>query len=56
MLMHPDFGTRNAAATKIEWPETEDIPPITVASASFTNVATTVRRCGHRRVLQAERH
>jgi hypothetical protein len=40
MLMHPDFGTRNAAATKIEWPETEDIPPITTAAASFTNVAT----------------
>jgi hypothetical protein len=42
MLMDSSFGTRNAAATKIEWPEGEDIPPITVASASFTNVATTV--------------
>lgn len=35
MLMHPDFGTRNAQSTKIEWPESEDIPPITTAAASF---------------------
>jgi hypothetical protein len=35
LLMHPDFGTRDAKSTKIEWPEAEDLPAITVAAASF---------------------
>jgi hypothetical protein len=40
MLTNSEFGTRNAASTKIEWPETEDIPAITVAAASFLVGAT----------------
>lgn len=40
MLTHPEFGTRQAKSTKIEWPETEDIPPITVLSSSYATGAT----------------
>lgn len=42
ILTNDQIKKRQCNATRIEWPENENLPPITVAAGAFTNVATTV--------------